>query len=128
MTSIELMAENSKEMVELLKGMEGANNESVHLLRKKINLHDVRPDPVQTGAGLGSAQTPDEKRKKEPYQKLIDDLRANALWLSDDMPVPDDLRDNILKAVKLLELERSSRMIIKAMLEIESERTAEILK
>lgn len=132
MTTIEITTENSMEMyhmLNLIKRMEAGDREPVHTMRKEANLHNIRPDPVQTKSGLGDSSEKHEKAKEEePYRKLIIDLRANAEWLSDDMPVPEDLKDNILKAASLLEIEQSRRMIVDAVNDLKNERVAEVFK
>lgn len=82
---------------------EGGKNESMYKLQVETDLHTIRPEPVQTETGLG--KTSEEVQKEtSPLDKLSADLRAGWEWLDDDMPIPDDIRPNMLKAAKVLEI------------------------
>lgn len=78
---------------------EGAGNEPVHEMQMETDLHTVRPKPVQAEERLGAASAEDT-----PLDKLAKDLRAGYEWLSDDMPIQEDIRPNMLKATKVLEI------------------------
>ena len=81
----------------------GRKNEYVREMQMETNLHTIRPEPVQTEAGLG--KTSEEVQKEtSPIDKLSADLRAGWEWLDDDMPIPDDIRPNMFKAAKVLEI------------------------
>ena len=78
-------------------------DESVREMQMETDLHAVRPEPVQAETGLG--KTSEEVQKEtSPLDKLSADLRAGWEWLDDDMPIPDDIRPNMLKAAKVLEI------------------------
>lgn len=131
MTTIEITTENPAEMAALLnyiKRMEAGNfgNLTVHELRKEAVLHNVRPRPVQTGERLGGAQNKDQKDEAEKtVGKLIEDLRANADWLTEDMPVPADLKGNILKAARIIEIMYRTRDYRMAIEQTENEQICE---
>lgn len=74
-------------------------DESMRKMQMEANLHAVRPEPVQAEEGLGAASAEDT-----PLDKLAKDLRAGWEWLSDDMPISPDIRPNMIKAVKVLEI------------------------
>lgn len=114
MTSLEITGEAAKDLVEAVTGIfgprivipveeEGGKDESMRLLQMETDLHAVRPEPVQAETGLG--KTSEEVQKEtSPLDKLSADLRAGWEWLDDDMPIPDDIRPNMLKAAKVLEI------------------------
>ena len=82
---------------------EGRKNESVREMQMETDMHTVRPEPMQAEAGLG--KTSEEVQKEvSPLDKLSADLRAGWEWLDDDMPIPDDIRPNMFKAAKVLEI------------------------
>ena len=74
-------------------------DESMREMQMEADLHTVRQEPVQAEEGLGAASAEDT-----PLDKLAKDLRAGWEWLSDDMPISPDIRPNMIKAVKVLEI------------------------
>ena len=76
---------------------EGEENGPMHKMQMETDLHTVRPEPMQAEEGLGTSSEEDT-----PLDKLAKDLRAGWGWLSDDMPIPADIRPNMLKASKVL--------------------------
>lgn len=81
------------------KAMEEKKDESMREMQMEADLHTVRPEPMQAEEGLGAASAEDT-----PLDKLAKDLRAGWEWLSDDMPISPDIRPNMIKAVKVLEI------------------------
>lgn len=81
------------------KAMEEKKDESMREMQMEADLHTVRPEPMQAEEGLGAASAEDT-----PLDKLAKDLRAGWEWLSDDMPISPDIRPNMIKAAKVLEI------------------------
>ena len=67
------------------------------------------------------------EQARKVTEDMIDALRANADWLTDDMPVPGDLKENILKAARLLEIEQTRRDFHQLGEEIKDKQICEVL-
>lgn len=85
----------------------GAENEPMHKLQRKGRMRDAYPYPMQAGYGLGKASAK-RAEAKEAVEKLIDDLRENARWI-EDSPVPQDVKDNLRKAARIMEIDLQRR-------------------
>ena len=66
-------------------------------------------DDLQTEEGLGEASPKEtETEAKAAIRKLIDDLRAESVWL-EGRPVLEDIPMNMARAARLLEIDLFSR-------------------
>ena len=88
------------------KAMEEKNVEPVYKVSKpKI----LQPDDLQTEEGLGEApEKGTEKEAEAAIRKLIDDLRAESVWI-EGRPVLKDIPMNMARAARLLEINLFSR-------------------
>lgn len=115
MTTIELMTENPKEMVELItriKEVEGLSNgrRPMHPMPEGYQMRDRSAITLFRMEGLAKASEK-EKAKNEAEKivgKLIEDLRAHADYI-DGMPLPEDMQGNLRLAARLLEILSNSQ-------------------
>lgn len=88
------------------KAMEEKNVEPVYKVSKPEIL---QLDDLQTEEGLGEASPKEtEAEAKAAIGKLIDDLRAESVWL-EGRPVLEDIPMNMARAARLLEINLFSR-------------------
>lgn len=105
MTAIEITTETPTEMyclLNLIKKMEVKDSEAVPPVQK-IKM----PEPMPAVEGLGKEQ--EASCAEEEVEKLVEDLRSNASWLEGDKLAPPDLKNNLLKAARILEIECTRR-------------------
>lgn len=131
MTSIELMTENPKEMVELItriKIMEGMNNgrKPMFAMPEGIHLRGCRQFEMSRVEGLAKAPA-EEKTKTEAEKivgKLIEDLRAHAKF-AEEMMFPGDMQSNLLLAARIIEILWRNREIHQICADTEKEQICE---